>query len=109
MIIGDENSFHRSVCYELAFPAKGIVADFAARGKARAAEVARTGRRFRAVAPTSKGLLAHPPFGARLIARSRNHRGQLSYGSRIMRWFKPKIVEVAVGLEINSYACAEIA
>jgi len=26
-----------------------------------------------------------------------------------MRWFKPKIVEVAVGLEINSYACAEIA
>jgi len=26
-----------------------------------------------------------------------------------MRWSKPKIVEVAIGLEINSYACAGIA
>jgi len=26
-----------------------------------------------------------------------------------MRWSKPKIIELAVGLEINSYACAEIA
>jgi coenzyme PQQ precursor peptide PqqA len=26
-----------------------------------------------------------------------------------MRWSKPKIVEVAVGLEINSYACAGVA
>ncbi|HEX6979041.1 MAG TPA: pyrroloquinoline quinone precursor peptide PqqA [Alphaproteobacteria bacterium] len=24
-------------------------------------------------------------------------------------WRKPKIVEIAVGLEINAYACAEIA
>jgi len=24
----------------------------------------------------------------------------------MMRWSKPKIIEVAVGLEINSYACA---
>ncbi|MBX6367310.1 MAG: pyrroloquinoline quinone precursor peptide PqqA [Rhodospirillales bacterium] len=23
-----------------------------------------------------------------------------------MRWSKPRIIEVAVGLEINSYACA---
>jgi coenzyme PQQ precursor peptide PqqA len=23
-------------------------------------------------------------------------------------WTKPKIVEIAVGLEINSYACAEL-
>jgi len=23
-------------------------------------------------------------------------------------WKKPKIVEIAVGLEINSYACAEL-
>jgi coenzyme PQQ precursor peptide PqqA len=29
--------------------------------------------------------------------------------SHIMRWSKPKIVEVAVGMEINSYACAAIA
>jgi len=24
-------------------------------------------------------------------------------------WKKPRVVEIAVGLEINSYACAEIA
>jgi coenzyme PQQ precursor peptide PqqA len=29
--------------------------------------------------------------------------------SEIMRWSKPKIVEIAVGTEINSYACASIA
>jgi coenzyme PQQ precursor peptide PqqA len=29
--------------------------------------------------------------------------------SEIMRWSKPKIVEIAVGTEINSYACAAIA
>jgi coenzyme PQQ precursor peptide PqqA len=26
----------------------------------------------------------------------------------IMAWKKPKIVEIAVGLEINSYACAVV-
>jgi len=30
-------------------------------------------------------------------------------GSEIMRWSKPKIVEIAVGTEINSYACAAVA
>jgi coenzyme PQQ precursor peptide PqqA len=30
-------------------------------------------------------------------------------GSEAMRWSKPKIVEIAVGTEINSYACAAIA
>tara|TARA_B100001013_G_scaffold74425_1_gene39624 strand:- start:312 stop:446 length:135 start_codon:yes stop_codon:yes gene_type:complete len=25
-----------------------------------------------------------------------------------MSWYTPKIAEVAVGLEINSYACAEV-
>ncbi|HEX2116179.1 MAG TPA: pyrroloquinoline quinone precursor peptide PqqA [Alphaproteobacteria bacterium] len=24
-------------------------------------------------------------------------------------WKKPRVIEIAVGLEINSYACAEIA
>ena len=29
-------------------------------------------------------------------------------GGNLMRtWTKPKIVEIAVGLEINSYACAD--
>jgi coenzyme PQQ precursor peptide PqqA len=26
-----------------------------------------------------------------------------------MKWTTPRIVEIAVGLEINAYACAEIA
>jgi len=25
-----------------------------------------------------------------------------------MTWYTPKVAEVAVGLEINSYACAEV-
>jgi len=25
-----------------------------------------------------------------------------------MKWMTPRIVEIAVGLEINSYACAEL-
>ncbi|MGH7002081.1 MAG: pyrroloquinoline quinone precursor peptide PqqA [Stellaceae bacterium] len=25
-----------------------------------------------------------------------------------MKWTTPRIIEIAVGLEINSYACAEI-
>jgi coenzyme PQQ precursor peptide PqqA len=29
--------------------------------------------------------------------------------SHIMRWSKLKIVEIAVGTEINSYACAAVA
>ena len=29
-------------------------------------------------------------------------------GRFIMIWYTPKVAEVAVGLEINSYACAEV-
>jgi coenzyme PQQ precursor peptide PqqA len=29
-------------------------------------------------------------------------------GGSNMAWRKPKIVEIAVGMEINSYACAEV-
>jgi len=25
-----------------------------------------------------------------------------------MTWYTPKVAEVAIGLEINSYACAEV-
>ncbi|MCH2540745.1 MAG: pyrroloquinoline quinone precursor peptide PqqA [Alphaproteobacteria bacterium] len=25
-----------------------------------------------------------------------------------MTWYTPKVAEIAVGLEINSYACAEV-
>jgi coenzyme PQQ precursor peptide PqqA len=31
-----------------------------------------------------------------------------SQGGRAM-WRKPQVVEIAVGMEINAYACAEIA
>jgi coenzyme PQQ precursor peptide PqqA len=30
-------------------------------------------------------------------------------GKEIHMWKTPKVVEISVGLEINSYACAEIA
>lgn len=30
-------------------------------------------------------------------------------GKEVRMWKKPTIVEIAVGLEINSYACAELA
>jgi coenzyme PQQ precursor peptide PqqA len=29
-------------------------------------------------------------------------------GGRQMLWKKPRIVEIAIGLEINSYACAVV-
>jgi coenzyme PQQ precursor peptide PqqA len=29
-------------------------------------------------------------------------------GKEVRMWKKPTIVEIAVGLEINSYACAEL-
>jgi coenzyme PQQ precursor peptide PqqA len=29
-------------------------------------------------------------------------------GRTIMAWNTPKVTEIAVGLEINSYACAEV-
>jgi len=29
-------------------------------------------------------------------------------GDNKMTWYTPKVSEVAVGLEINSYACAEV-
>lgn len=31
----------------------------------------------------------------------------MNLGMIAMRWTKPKIVEIAVGCEINCYACAE--
>ena len=41
--------------------------------------------------------------------------GQFSYfdisnqqGAKLMAWNTPKITEISVGLEINSYACAEV-
>jgi coenzyme PQQ precursor peptide PqqA len=30
-----------------------------------------------------------------------------SFGGRSMSWKSPKVVEIALGAEINSYACAE--
>lgn len=30
------------------------------------------------------------------------------HGARIMAWKTPKIVEISLAMEINSYACAEI-
>jgi coenzyme PQQ precursor peptide PqqA len=38
---------------------------------------------------------------------SLNNRLSKKGGMRMRTWNKPTIVEIAVGLEINSYACAE--
>jgi coenzyme PQQ precursor peptide PqqA len=29
-------------------------------------------------------------------------------GGRIMAWKTPKVLEISIGMEINSYACAEL-
>jgi coenzyme PQQ precursor peptide PqqA len=34
-------------------------------------------------------------------------RKSASFGGKTMSWKSPKIVEIALGAEINSYACAE--
>jgi coenzyme PQQ precursor peptide PqqA len=34
--------------------------------------------------------------------------GLIERGGNKMKWTTPRIVEIAVGLEINSYACAEL-
>ena len=36
------------------------------------------------------------------------HEYYLCIGRIHMTWYTPKVSEVAVGLEINSYACAEV-
>jgi coenzyme PQQ precursor peptide PqqA len=35
------------------------------------------------------------------------HNKQSKQGDNTMSWKAPKIVEIALGAEINSYACAE--
>lgn len=42
------------------------------------------------------GILPGPAFGWRLLEEP------------VMAWKTPKVVEVSLALEINSYACAEI-
>jgi len=31
-----------------------------------------------------------------------------AYGGNLMNWKTPKIIEIGVGAEINSYACADL-
>ena len=38
----------------------------------------------------------------------RSNAPGMTKGRNAAMWRKPKIVEIAVGMEINSYACAEI-
>jgi coenzyme PQQ precursor peptide PqqA len=33
---------------------------------------------------------------------------QSANGGKPMQWTTPRIVEIAIGLEINSYACADL-
>jgi coenzyme PQQ precursor peptide PqqA len=34
---------------------------------------------------------------------------RLTHEEQNMRWSKPRIIELPVGMEINSYACAKVA
>jgi coenzyme PQQ precursor peptide PqqA len=46
-----------------------------------------------------------------LTARRRNHnfrRARIEPREMAMKWKTPVIIEIAVGLEINAYACAEV-
>ncbi|WP_416235170.1 pyrroloquinoline quinone precursor peptide PqqA [Nitrospirillum sp. BR 11163] len=56
-----------------------------------AAAVALTQRRFRIILNIGAALW---PF--------------LKTGGNVMSWKTPKIVEIALGMEINCYACAEV-
>ena len=48
--------------------------------------------------PTQRSVAALEPFPGQAACA----------GKEIRMWKKPMIVEIAVGLEINSYACAEL-
>ena len=52
-------------------------------------------------APARTGALC-PPTAAARRRRARTHERNTTM------WTKPSIVEVAVGLEINCYACADL-
>jgi coenzyme PQQ precursor peptide PqqA len=52
--------------------------------------------------------LSTPPIAVRLFLRD-NWIVQPMGGTKMHKfWKRPQIVEVAVGLEINSYACADL-
>ncbi len=44
------------------------------------------------------------PVGAETVGHDHFRKGRKMKKA----WNKPKVVEIAVGLEINSYACAEL-
>jgi coenzyme PQQ precursor peptide PqqA len=48
------------------------------------------------------------PGGGDIFRASASRRCCIG-GEQSMAWKKPKIVEISLALEINSYACAEIA
>jgi coenzyme PQQ precursor peptide PqqA len=42
------------------------------------------------------------------ITLTRSGRRAVTYWRKLMSWTTPRVVEIAVGMEINCYACAEI-
>jgi coenzyme PQQ precursor peptide PqqA len=55
-------------------------------------------------------LLRVAAFPRPLLTFARLHRNlpELEGGNTMKKWKKPILVEIAVGLEINAYACAEV-
>jgi len=51
--------------------------------------------------PYRIGFIAHLP------SRFEVRQNPINHGDSDMSWKSPKIVEIALGAEINSYACAE--
>jgi coenzyme PQQ precursor peptide PqqA len=85
------------------FPDAFLIAASPRRTKRRIGLADRAGSRSRAGWRRSCWLTA--PGGGPSLARV---TGQPGCGGKAMQWKTPVIVEIAVGLEINAYACAEI-
>jgi coenzyme PQQ precursor peptide PqqA len=50
-----------------------------------------------------------PPMRGTSVCIVRSHASAVhSEESGMRKWVKPRIVEIAIGMEINSYACAKI-
>jgi coenzyme PQQ precursor peptide PqqA len=112
VVVGDENPFHSRIVALPVPSSNGAELSLTTQAQSGAAGWhRRRGGRLRQV----DSLRLKRDWRGRLDRRhlTLSGRGERKPPDAIrrnmMRWAKPKIVEVRVGLEINSYACAEIA
>jgi coenzyme PQQ precursor peptide PqqA len=105
MIVRDKNSVHSRIFADVS--SGETVAKFPEAGKRQTTRHARRGAGVPEIRPKNYGAIQprSAPCSMRFAPPGRGPSSR----SRTMRWSKPKIVELAVGLEINSYACAVVA